>query len=69
MICPTGEAKYFCKEGWTPLPTNRPTGKSPHDREEQFKRITRCVMPAAAFSISSSDDIRAAPSGKTVSSQ
>jgi hypothetical protein len=28
MICPTGEAKYFCKEGWTPLSTNRPTGKS-----------------------------------------
>jgi hypothetical protein len=21
--------KYFCKWGWTPLPTNRPTGKSP----------------------------------------
>jgi hypothetical protein len=28
MICPTGEAKYFCKWGWTPLSTNRPTGKS-----------------------------------------
>jgi hypothetical protein len=32
MICPTGEAKYFCKWGWTPLSTNRPTGKSPHVR-------------------------------------
>jgi hypothetical protein len=30
MICPTGEAKYFCKQGWTHLSTNRPTGKSPH---------------------------------------
>jgi hypothetical protein len=28
MICPTGEVKYFCKEGWTPLSTNHPTGKS-----------------------------------------
>jgi hypothetical protein len=28
MICPTGEAKYFCKQGWTPLSTNCPTGKS-----------------------------------------
>src|SRR5450432_3374031 len=28
MICPTGEAKYFCKRGWTRLSTNRPTGKS-----------------------------------------
>src|ERR1700730_9626507 len=24
----TGEAKYFCKGGWTPLSTRRPTGKS-----------------------------------------
>jgi len=28
MICPTGEAKYFCKQGWTALSKNRPTGKS-----------------------------------------
>jgi hypothetical protein len=28
MICPTGEAKYFCKGGWTRLSTTRPTGKS-----------------------------------------
>jgi hypothetical protein len=28
MICPTGEAKYFCKRGWTRLSTKRPTGKS-----------------------------------------
>src|ERR1700730_6683071 len=28
MICPTGEAKYFCKEDSTHLSTNRPTGKS-----------------------------------------
>jgi len=28
MICPTGEAKYFCKWGWTPLSTNCPSGKS-----------------------------------------
>src|SRR6266436_10186623 len=33
MICPTGEAKYFCKRGWTPLSTSRPTGKSPHGSE------------------------------------
>jgi hypothetical protein len=25
VICPTGEAKYFCKWGWT---ENSPTGKS-----------------------------------------
>jgi hypothetical protein len=28
MICPTGEAKYFCKRDWTRESTNRPTGKS-----------------------------------------
>jgi hypothetical protein len=28
MICPTGEAKYFCKRDSTPLSTYRPTGKS-----------------------------------------
>src|SRR5450755_4079931 len=28
--------KYFCKEGWTPLSTNRPSGKSPHGGEEQI---------------------------------
>jgi hypothetical protein len=37
MICPTGEAKYFCKQGWTPLSTNRPTGKSPHGIESKFR--------------------------------
>ena len=28
MICPTGEAKYFCKRDSTRPSTNRPTGKS-----------------------------------------
>jgi hypothetical protein len=28
MICPTGEAKYFCKWGWTGKSEPRPTGKS-----------------------------------------
>src|SRR5450432_3648322 len=28
--------RYFCKEGWTPLSTNRPSGKSPHGGEEQI---------------------------------
>jgi hypothetical protein len=28
MICPTGEAKYFCKGDSTPPSTNRTTGKS-----------------------------------------
>jgi hypothetical protein len=28
MICPTGEAKYFCKGDSTRLSINRPTGKS-----------------------------------------
>jgi len=31
MICPTGEAKYFCKWGWTGKLQRRPTGKSPVD--------------------------------------
>jgi hypothetical protein len=29
MICPTGEAKYFCKGDWTGFSTARPSGKSP----------------------------------------
>src|SRR5450755_3784805 len=37
MICPTGEAKYFCKWDWTALSTNRPTGKSPHRSESTFR--------------------------------
>src|SRR6266481_6140534 len=37
MICPTGEAKYFCKWGWTPLSTNRTTGKSPDCIERKFR--------------------------------
>jgi hypothetical protein len=28
MICPTGEAKYFCKGDWTGFSTARPSGKS-----------------------------------------
>jgi hypothetical protein len=36
MFLPTMEAKYFCKWGWTPLSTNRPTGKSPHGSESKF---------------------------------
>ena len=38
MICPTGEAKYFCKEDST---QKCPTGKSPHDREEQIPLVSR----------------------------
>src|SRR5713226_3885428 len=37
MFLPTTEAKYFCKEGWTALSTNRPTGKSPHGGESKFR--------------------------------
>jgi hypothetical protein len=36
MICPTGEAKYFCKGDSTPLSESRPTGKSPHGGESIF---------------------------------
>jgi len=36
MFLPATEAKYFCKEGWTPLSTNRPTGKSPNGGESIF---------------------------------
>jgi hypothetical protein len=28
LICPTSEAKYFCKWGWTQGSKNCPTGKS-----------------------------------------
>jgi hypothetical protein len=35
LICPTGKAKYFCKEGWTAISQNSPSGKSvpiaPHE--------------------------------------
>src|SRR6266851_2842978 len=40
MICPTGEAKYFCKQGWTALSKNRPTGKSPRGIESKFRSRT-----------------------------
>jgi hypothetical protein len=28
MICPTGIAEYFCKNGWTEISQNCPSGKS-----------------------------------------
>jgi hypothetical protein len=31
MICPTAKAKYFCKEGWTAISQNNPSGKSPRE--------------------------------------
>src|ERR1700730_6092045 len=37
MFLPTTEAKYFCKEGWTALSTNRPTGKSLDCGESTFR--------------------------------
>jgi hypothetical protein len=39
MFLPTTEAKYFCKEGWTPLSTSRPSGKSQHGSESKSARI------------------------------
>jgi hypothetical protein len=47
MICPTGEAKYFCKWGWTPLSTNCPTGKSLDCDENTF---LVSWMPCSAIS-------------------
>src|SRR5258708_17635888 len=51
MICPTGETKYFYKEGWTPLSTNRPTGKStaePFD-PELVLRPESCSWPGSNY--------------------
>jgi hypothetical protein len=49
MICPTGEAKYFCKGGSTAPSTKRPTGKSPDGVESKFSRVrTRCSVLHAA---------------------
>jgi hypothetical protein len=42
MICPTGEAKYFCKGDWT---QNCPTGKSP--AANQFIRPVELVRKCA----------------------
>jgi hypothetical protein len=28
LICPTAKAKYICKEGWTRILKNCPSGKS-----------------------------------------
>jgi hypothetical protein len=36
LIPPSGEQKYFCKEGWTPPSTNCPSGKS----LEPFQQFT-----------------------------
>src|SRR5216683_6811660 len=38
--------KYFCKWGWTPLSTNRPTGKSLHGSESI---LSSCPGRGAAF--------------------
>ncbi len=38
MICPTAKAKYFCKEGWTAISQNCPSGKSP--REPTLRRAS-----------------------------
>jgi hypothetical protein len=36
--------KYFCKQGWTALSTNRPTGKSPDGSERKFARVPDAVQ-------------------------
>jgi len=46
LFLPDGEAKYFCKGGWTALSTNRPTGKSPYHGESKFRS---CPGRGAAF--------------------
>jgi hypothetical protein len=51
MFLPTMEAKYFCKEGWTPLSTNRPTGKS-------LEPILLSACPRCLFSLVSRTEIR-----------
>jgi hypothetical protein len=40
MICPTGEAKYFCKGDWTGFSTARPSGKSPGNPLPRFDANT-----------------------------
>jgi hypothetical protein len=59
MICPTGEAKYFCKEGWTPLSTSRPTGKSLACGENTFLvSQMRCSSISAFTSVSTRYGLR-----------
>jgi hypothetical protein len=41
MFLPIMEAKYFCKWGWTPLSTNRPTGKSPTRQREHVPLVSQ----------------------------
>jgi hypothetical protein len=44
MICPTGEAKYFCKGDWTHCSTKRPTGKSLERGESNSSRVPDAVQ-------------------------
>jgi hypothetical protein len=46
MICPTGEAKYFCKGDWTGNSLICPSGKSPRGSESKFRS---CPGRGAAF--------------------
>jgi hypothetical protein len=40
MICPMGEAKYFCKGDWTGFSTARPSGKSLRNPLSRFDANT-----------------------------
>ncbi len=59
MFLPTTEAKYFCKEGWTPLSTNRPTGKSVDCGESKFRSCPgwKSVRHSGARSCASPESI------------
>jgi hypothetical protein len=51
MICPTGEAKYFCKVGWTRLSTNRPTGKSADRAVQPWRGYSRFSSRSAGWPV------------------
>src|SRR5216683_7364137 len=61
--------KYFCKEGWTRLSTNRPTGKSAHGHESNpsFPDVQLHIVgaPTGRRSAPPDDRLRASPESIT----
>src|SRR6266568_7705722 len=51
VICPTGQAKYFSREGWTGFRGRRPSGKSLGGKDREVAAVQRFLFPPPRRSV------------------